>query len=77
MLRFNHMEITVPRGFCPRHGSEFRRLLPSRKLASCLAFQTDHAGMEIRDLGILDLTETRTRAFYVRYLCLCGSTSSK
>lgn len=125
MIRFNHMEITVPRGFCALHRREFDAFflqlfdflpsvfpgleesslvyrtdaaasqflfiaehdLPAPKLsddhlgfhldsarqvedrlASCLAFQASHPGMEIRDLGILDLTETRTRAFYVRYL---------
>ena len=125
MIRFNHMEITVPRGYCARHRSDFDAFflglfdfLPSvfpgleesslvyrtdaaasqflfiaehdepaprlsddhlgfhldsageveDKLAKCLAFQAAHPELEIRDLGILDLTQTSTRGFYVRYL---------
>lgn len=125
MIRFNHMEITLPRGFIARDGerlydflhevlgferSDFPGLetpclvvktdaeasqflfmpehdtpLPRASedhlglhvdsfeqveamMAACEAWRERDPRLEIRDFGVLDLEQTRTRAFYVRYL---------
>jgi len=125
MLRFNHMEITVPPGFVAAHGealyaflhdvlgfersifpgldfpslvvktdpdasqflfiAENDRPLPMASedhlgfqlddeaavetvLARSLAWQARDARVEVRDMGMLDLEATTTRAIYVRYL---------
>lgn len=125
MLRFNHMEITVPPGFVARDGDSLLRFFEEifgfergafpglddphlvvttdpegsqflflaenevnlsaasedhlgfhldsadeveEVLQRCERFAAEDSRVEIRDLGILDLDQTITRAFYVRYL---------
>jgi hypothetical protein len=125
MLRFNHMEITVPPGFIAQDGESLyaflhevlgfeRSVFPGLDLPSLvvktdedasqflfiaenaqplprasedhLGFQLDDAAsvdavlvrsrgwqerdprVEIRDMGVLDLDQTTTRAVYIRYL---------
>ena len=125
MLRFNHMEITVPPGFVAQEGENLLRFfeeifgfergafpgledphlvvstdpegsqflflaenevsLPAASedhlgfhvdsadeveqiMQRCERFAKEDSRVEIRDFGILDLDQTSTRAFYVRYL---------